>query len=396
MSRITNNIDNIKDCYGCGVCAIVCPKNIIEIGLNNSGFYAPLINNIESCIGCGLCLDVCSFTKDRVVNEAQDIQCYAGWSTDESIRKACSSGGIGFAIAKHLINRGYKACGVKYNVEKNRAEHFIANTVEAFLPSIGSKYIQSYTPIGFSHINRKDMFFITGTPCQIDSIRRYIRKMNIENNFILLDFFCHGVPSIQMWNKYLENIKKITGDVLSLSWRNKTTGWHDSWVMTTNRTEINWHDSYGLKIREKKTNYFSPMSKGDLFYKFFLGDCCLNKACYHNCKYKMKSSAADIRIGDLWGTKYKANQEGVSAVIALTDVGKNIISEMENCCFISEPLEVVTEGQMKGSPKHHYYYNIISSLLKTPISLKSIYFFIQLCQLPNRVLNKIVKILKIK
>ena len=28
------NISEIKDCYGCGVCAMVCGKKIIGIGLN--------------------------------------------------------------------------------------------------------------------------------------------------------------------------------------------------------------------------------------------------------------------------------------------------------------------------------------------------------------------------
>ena len=36
-----NNISNIHDCYGCGVCATVCAKQIISIELNGDGFYEP-------------------------------------------------------------------------------------------------------------------------------------------------------------------------------------------------------------------------------------------------------------------------------------------------------------------------------------------------------------------
>ena len=32
-----NNISNIHDCYGCGVCATVCAKQIISIELNGDG-----------------------------------------------------------------------------------------------------------------------------------------------------------------------------------------------------------------------------------------------------------------------------------------------------------------------------------------------------------------------
>ena len=37
------NISNIKDCFGCGVCATVCARHIIDIRLNNDGFYEPQI-----------------------------------------------------------------------------------------------------------------------------------------------------------------------------------------------------------------------------------------------------------------------------------------------------------------------------------------------------------------
>ena len=33
------NISHIRNCYGCGVCATVCAKKIIEITLNKDGFY---------------------------------------------------------------------------------------------------------------------------------------------------------------------------------------------------------------------------------------------------------------------------------------------------------------------------------------------------------------------
>lgn len=109
--------------------------------------------------------------------------------------KKCSSGGVGFEISKILLEQGYKICGVRYNPTLNRAEHYISVSKEELVQSAGSKYIQSYTVDGFRSIDRKEKYLVVGTPCQIDSFRRYIRKNHIEENFILMDFFCHGVPS---------------------------------------------------------------------------------------------------------------------------------------------------------------------------------------------------------
>ena len=54
------NIQYIRNCYGCGLCAIACPKRIINIELNNEGFYEPNITDITDCLDCGLCCEVCA------------------------------------------------------------------------------------------------------------------------------------------------------------------------------------------------------------------------------------------------------------------------------------------------------------------------------------------------
>ena len=94
--------------------------------------------------------------------------------------KKCSSGGVGFEISKILLEQGYKICGVRYNPTLNRAEHYISVSKEELVQSAGSKYIQSYTVDGFRSIDRKEKYLVVGTPCQIDSFRRYIRKNHIE------------------------------------------------------------------------------------------------------------------------------------------------------------------------------------------------------------------------
>ena len=387
---MNNNISSIANCYGCGVCATICPHHIISIELNKEGFYEPQIKEKERCTDCGLCLSVCSYSDDKVADVHNDVDYYAAWSNDSEVRRKCSSGGLGFEIGRHLIERGYKACGVRYNSTTNRAEHYVAETVEEYLSSMGSKYIQSYTLPGFEKLNRKDNFLVTGTPCQIDSIRRYIRKLRIEDHFVLMDFFCHGVPSMFLWNQYLREVEKQIGKVSYVSWRNKQTGWHDSWNMCLGEASEN---------DEERFRYMSRWSKGDLFYRFFLGNYCLGRACYGNCKYKMASSAADIRIGDLWGTVYEKDQKGVSAVLALTEKGKALVKELHNSChFEQRSGDIVMEGQMRVPPARPYIRKVIIRQLANRMSLTRIssvtlrlYY---MSFLPKRAFNKLVKIVK--
>lgn len=370
------NISHIHDCYGCGVCATVCGKKIIQISLNKDGFYEPSIDEPEKCTDCGLCVDICSLSHEGLSLKKTAIHSYGAWSKDAAVRRKCSSGGVGFELGRTLINQGYKVCGVRYNAEKNQAEHYIATTVEELIQSIGSKYIQSYTVDGLKAINRKEKYLVTGTPCQIDSFRRYIQRFRVEENFILMDFFCHGVPSKLMWDKYIKEVEKTTGKVTYVSWRNKFTGWHDSWAMSIDGEKsgekVNWHDSYNLLIKEKKGFFNSRLSQGDMFYRLFLSDACLGKACYDKCKFKYDNSSADIRIGDLWGKTYKDNEDGVSAAIAFTDKGNELLKEC-NCELVEHPFEVVAEGQMKICPRMKWFFSIIKGFIRKKSSINNIY-----------------------
>lgn len=380
------NIGEVKGCFGCGVCALSCAKDAIKIELNQDGFYTPILD-ANKCVNCGICTEVCAFLHNDLALNNTPKQSFGAWSNDLTTRKKCSSGGVGYELGKHLLNNRYKVCAVRYNAPGQRAEHYIATNLSELTPSIGSKYIQSYTVDGLKAINPKERYLVTGTPCQIDSFRRYIRKFRIEDSFVLMDFFCHSVPSMWAWRKYLQLITKQTGVVTCASWRGKLTGWHDSWVITINGTNND-------KTTDSSNSYNSWLSKGDLFYKLFLGDYCCNSACHKSCKYKYDKSSADIRIGDFWGPTYAQNEEGVSSVIAFTEKGEQILQQLD-CTFETHPFEVVAEGQMKSNVKRAHVHNIMVRTLQkesaTELSIRRMFRLEFVLQLPSKIISKLYR-----
>lgn len=381
--NLHNNISFIKDCFGCGVCAVACPKGIIEVSLNKDGFYEPRIIDDKLCIHCEACLKVCSYNNKGLCVSNQVHKSFGVWSKDNKIRRECSSGGVGFEAGRAMLSKGGNVCGVRYDVEKGIAEHFIANDEEELKQTIGSKYIQSYTVEGFKAIDLNKKHLVIGTPCQIDSFRRFLKLKKKEDNFILMDFFCHGTPSMLAWRSYCKMIEAEIGPIKNVAWRDKHYGWHDSWNMCFNQ------DNDGTSQKE------SRWTKGDVFYRLFLGDYCMNPACHKDCIYKYDHSAADIRIGDAWGSHYNNNQEGVNSLITFTEKGLEYVEKLGQSCIFEElPFETVADAQMRSNCGKAYTSNYVMRILckgkkMTQPDWKRIFQLESFLRFPMRVLNYI-------
>lgn len=250
------------------------------------------------------------------------------WASDE-VRRGCSSGGAAFELA-----RGRRFCGVRYNASAQRAEHFVGSAEDAR----GSKYLQSYSPEGFREALR-DGGMIVGTPCQIASLRRHIGE---DDRFLLVDFFCHGVPSKWLWDKYLTEHPEL---VEGVRWRDKTHGWRDSY-------------------RVSGGGYISP--RDDMFFTFFLRNYVSMRECY-DCPWRLENSAADVRVGDLWGER---DELGVSAVVAMTARGERAVLAMQGVTLREQD---VMQGRPGGNVRIPRLWGRLLRELKGRRTLRGIY-----------------------
>ncbi len=368
------SVSKFSNCYGCGVCSITCPVNAISFTLKDGFFHISVDDSL--CIDCGKCLKTCSYDLFSSPQQSEVCGSYSAWSRDDETRYTSTSGGILYEISKSAISRGYKVVGVRYDYSKNIAKHFIFDSLDGLALASGSKYIQSYTLEALVELTTTDKYVVIGLPCMIASLRRYIESKNLQSNFILIDFFCHGVPSYTFYWKYLDYLRNQIGDISSIKFRSKRCGWQSS-------TSIEAIGSEG--------EYFRMMSEGDIFFNFFLRNRCLNPVCYDSCYYKATSSLADIRVGDFWGTKYSKNNQGINSVLTFTSKGEELLSHIQDSCVINkEPTTEVLKGQMKTNAVRSKSYKIVSILLSQNYSLRFIAFLADIidntASLPKRFL----------
>jgi hypothetical protein len=204
---------------------------------------------------------------------------------------------------------------------------------------------------------------------------------------VLVDFFCHGTPSFNLWKKYKDHLRDKHGLQQSLSGINFRMKSHES----------KWH-SYAISIRDSSGKKFerNRAFANDLFFRFFLNNSCLNDSC-HQCKLRLDHCAADIRIADFWGDKYAANEWGVSLVLANTEKGEQVFEALkpvlvtEDCTFAdlqnSQPTRFLSPNKKREA---------VLKDLRGDISLERIYqrYFRMNMTLAYRIARRVIRTLK--
>lgn len=310
----------VRECTSCQVCAAICPKDAISIFLDVDGFYRPCVDNVK-CIDCGLCVSVCYKFDESIDAYCDDdlnkTTLYGASAKESNILTHTTSGGIADILARELISEGYKCIGVVYDSVSDIAKDVVATSYKDIESFRGSKYIQSYTFPAFRELVRSvglDKYAVFGTPCHIYALDRFLRKRNVRDSFFLIDLYCHGCPSINIWKKYIKSIKKSTcySEIEDVNFRSKKRGWGNFCVAAMVNNNV----------------VFTSSNRNNAFYDLFFSDQLLNSAC-NDCLLRSTLAYTDIRLGDFWGKRYILNSEGVSAVSVVTERARLLFSKIQ-------------------------------------------------------------------
>ena len=305
------NIIKISDCSGCGACAAVCPKSCIDITVGENGFILPMVD-LDTCINCKKCDRTCPVLNSSNTKPSSAVKSYAAKNSSKDVSLKSSSGGAFSVFATNIISNGGAVYGVVLN-SKLEAEHIRVTDINDLYKLRGSKYLQSINTPSIYRSVKKDLnngvaVLFSGTPCQIGGLYSYLGTN--PANLITLEVVCHGIPSYDVFKRYILSLEEKNGDlkVRGINFRDKTDGW------SKNRIKFTFEDG----------TEFSQLGSENSFMKGYIQNLYIRDSCF-NCKFKDFKSKADLLLGDMWGVQNMlpgySEENGVSLICTASDKG---------------------------------------------------------------------------
>ena len=245
---------------------------------------------------------------------------YAAWSLDESLRHESTSGGVFTELARVMFWRGGIVVAAGWETNPLRVVHKTACSEKELSDMRGAKYAPSdmsgaWCAITDSLKAGMPCLFV-GTPCQTASIRR---KFGEGNGLLCLcAIFCHSVPELAVWSKYVDEMEAETGSRLkSVQFRSKANGG-------------TWRKGMFVAEFEEEGNRIIEPLAGNVYGDAFFMRLSTRASCLR-CQFKKGNSGADLMIGDFWGVE-KSHPEiddgkGVNAVLVYTETGASLFGE---------------------------------------------------------------------
>lgn len=320
------NLCGDKECTGCLACVNSCNKEALSVIKNEEGFYRWNLD-VEKCIGCHLCEKSCPIITPPTRFAQSDIKVFAGWHLDEDIRMQSSSGGAFTALAESILSKGGCVVGAVYT-EDMTIEHQIISTYEDLSKLRLSKYSQSKIGSVFTDVKSllqegRYVLFV-GTACQAAGLKSYLRKD--YDNLICTDIICHGVPSIDLLQAYLNWIEPKTGKVEHINFRDKQKGWYDNLRV----------------VRNSEGKVSSMKGDDDAYWVAFNRNNCLQECCY-DCKTQGFPRCSDITLADFWRIGHNVPfghkeeiEKGVSMILVNNSKIQWLVDEARKTMYLEE------------------------------------------------------------
>lgn len=311
------DIKEKEKCCGCSACASICPKECIDMITDEEGFLYPKVNN-DICINCNLCEAICPILNCKE-EETFEQDGYIVQNKNEQVLRESTSGGAFTAIAAYVLRKKGVVFGVELT-EQLEAHHIYIENEDELYKFRNSKYIQSNVGMSYkeakSFLEQGRFVCFSGTPCQIEGLKKYLKKD--YENLITVDVVCRAVPSPLIFKKYIELQENVFKEkILKVRFRDKYYGYKYSTLNI---------------VSEKNNGSYHEGIDSDPWLRAFFSNICDRPSC-HKCKFRKIYRVSDITIWDclnVWEfSKELDNDKGATRVLIHSDKAKKVFEEIK-------------------------------------------------------------------
>lgn len=350
MAKGYLDTQNMSLCCGCGSCADICPKSLIQMVTGPDKGRYPKINEAE-CIHCNLCRTVCPIEQPLKLEKSQCLKVFALMHEDEKKRMESASGGAFEVVAKGLFSQypDLVIAGAAWETTQSVCHKILPAEERTVFKK--SKYVQSdclgiYRAVKAT-LEKNIHVLFTGTPCQVAALKKYLGKE--PENLFTVDLICHGVPGNAFLEAYIHEIeKKFKSSVKVVSFREK-------------RKDIfgEIHSDY-VKIQLKSGKTIWRNKKTDTYLRAYHHALFYRESCY-SCPYATLERVSDITIGDYWNIQSifpnVIDYTGVSAMQINSSKGQKMLSVCSEAWIMETDPKSLSghNGCLRGPTKQNQY-----------------------------------------
>lgn len=336
-------------CIGCGMCAAMCPDEVLKMSWNAHGEYNPV--EASECVkNCGICLKVCPFSDDndnedaigkRLFEEVPEIDhnpftgyylaSYVGYSEDH--RMTSASGGLATWVLETLLREKIVDAVICVAPTGNPDKLFtfrIFDTVEGLRSGSGAAYYPAQmSDVIRCVLNESKRYAITGLPCFIKAVRlAQARNDKLRKRIVATVGLVCGQMKSKLFTEYIASLTGIEGSICSVYYRGKdpaqpAINYH--YVlrnMEGDERRIFWNDG----ISKAWTNrWFTPMA----------------------CNYcdDVFSECADVTFMDAWLSEFSKDSRGTSLVVVRAPWAQELLAQGKGIRLESISIDKLVESQ---------------------------------------------------
>lgn len=245
-----------------------------------------------------------------LLNYNNPLSYYIGYATNAKDRQMASSGGVGTAITRYLLNQEDYGTSITFEFDQQGCMYRPKLIHSADEINVCGSVYQDIDIAAFvrHNVDRiKCGIVLSCPPCQISAVRQILNKANIKH--FIISYCCSGQTTIEGTWKYYELVGVKKEDVVNMQYRGN--GWPSG-------IQIWLKD--GTKLF--KDNYTEPwvsLHQSKLYAP---------KRCFFCTRDTGRN--ADISLADPWLESFKKEDKtGNTMFLTFSELGQTIVREMQ-------------------------------------------------------------------